>query len=60
MKISIEELVELITRKVIKELIKRGIDVDFNNDKKAAASSSLKKSIEIDMSRYKTPLLTEK
>lgn len=59
MKISIEELVERITIEVITELLKRGIDVEFSIDKNSSSETSVKTSIEIDMSNYKTPVLTE-
>ena len=59
MKISIVELVELITREVILELSKRGIAVDYNIDKITSTKTSIKTSVEMDMSNYKTPVLTE-
>ena len=59
MKISIEELIELIVREVISELTKRGIDVDLDDNNVSAKSSFIKTNFEIDMSNYRTPLLTE-
>jgi hypothetical protein len=57
LKISIEELVELVTREVIAELTKLGIEVD--NISMTTKTTSIKTSIEIDMSGYRTPVLTE-
>jgi hypothetical protein len=62
LKISIEELIELITREVISELTKLGIVVEFDSPKNVLVmtkTTSTKTSIEIDMSNYRTPVLTE-
>ena len=59
MQISIEELVEVITRQVISELVKRGITVDYNTKMNSFSGNLKRTNIEIDMSNYKTPLLTE-
>lgn len=58
MKISIEELVEIVIREVMKELLKKGVKIDFNSSEKDEVKSNdnIK---EIDMSGYKTPVLTE-
>jgi len=58
MKISIEELIEIVTREVIKELLKKGVKIDFDSpDENVIGSNGNVK--EIDMSGYKTPVLTE-
>ena len=59
MKISIEELIILITREVISELSKIGIAVDFNISANFSSEKSIESSIELDMSNYKTPVITE-
>lgn len=58
MKIALEKIIEIVTREVIKELLKKGIDLDKTtlND---ITNKSLKKSYKVDMSAYKTPILTE-
>ena len=61
MKISIEKLVEIIVIEVVAELSKIGIEPDFSGIVKAGDLSKMKyqKKQEIDMSAYKTPILTE-
>ena len=58
MKISIEELIEIIVSEVIKELGKQGVEIDFGSQKRDTGSSK-EQVKEIDMSEYKTPILTE-
>ncbi len=63
MKISIEKIIELVVKEVISELTKRGYEINFSSRGKnpgAAFSSNKKVYEEIDMSDYKTPVLTEK
>ena len=55
MKISIEQLIELIVKQVVAELTQRGVEIDFGNEKNISLSTK----VEIDMSGYKTPVLTE-
>jgi hypothetical protein len=58
--ISIEKLVEIIVREVVKELLAKGIVIDntsFSHNKIEYLEE--KKSIEIDMSGFRTPVLTE-
>lgn len=58
MKISFEELIRIVTEEVVKELAKNGITVDesgINSSQKVLQP----KSLEIDMSEFKTPVLTE-
>ena len=57
MKIAIEDIVKMVTLEVAKELVRRGYEVEglespLTNDK-------VQKSLEIDMSEFKTPVLTE-
>ncbi len=56
--ISLEEIVALVVKEVVLELTKRGIQIgdEISNIPKFKASSN---KIKIDMSKYKTPLLTE-
>lgn len=56
--INLKYLVELIVSEVLKELNKRGINVLY--EKNAADDFSNKKVYEVDMSEYKTPILTER
>jgi hypothetical protein len=58
MKISIEKLVEIIIREIIIELPKLGVEIDFDTPKDYTGNSK-EKIKEIDMSNYKTPVLTE-
>jgi len=55
MTISIEKIIEIVTREVINELLKNGVKINdgISVEKKKVSS------IEIDMSLYKTPLLSE-
>ena len=56
MQISIEELVEII----VKELLAKGIVINSTSvSKDIGRKSEEKKLIEIDMSGFKTPVLTE-
>lgn len=60
--INIEQLIEIIVREVLKELTKRGESLDFSTKEAANAvkiNSKKKQCIVFDMSKYKTPLLTE-
>jgi len=60
MKIELEKLIEIVTREVIKELVKLGYNAedllasDYPKEIKTA-----KKIVEIDMSGFVTPVLTE-
>lgn len=61
MKINIENLVEIIVKEVIAELLKIGVELDFSKEIKTGDVSNHgnQKKQEIDMSGYKTPILTE-
>jgi hypothetical protein len=64
-KISMEELVAAVVREVVAELTKRGVEVVGSSPSpRTAASPSFVSpapgaSVEIDMSGFKTPVLTE-
>ena len=62
MEISLEKLIGLVTTEVVKELKKQGIQV-INSSGKNSANLPIHtyrtKSEKIDMSKYKTPILTE-
>jgi len=55
---SIEEIVELVTREVIKELLRQGVIVDKSLPD-TPGSKNGKEVLEVDMSGFKTPILTE-
>ncbi len=62
MEIDLEKLINLVTAEVIKELKKQGVQAVVSSEKHAQnfqMSSLRTKSEEIDMSKYKTPILTE-
>jgi hypothetical protein len=62
LKVSIEKLVELIVKEVITALSCQGIEVDLSVAEKKNSSKELpanKTRLKIDMSGYKTPVLTE-
>lgn len=62
MEITLEKLISLVTAEVIKELKKQGIQIISSSDSNGLGIStdSLRtKSEKIDMSRYRTPVLTE-
>ena len=62
MEITLEKLISLVTAEVIKELKKQGIQIISSSDNNGLGIStdSLRtKSEKIDMSRYRTPVLTE-
>ncbi|MHB8854612.1 MAG: hypothetical protein ACYC6P_14815 [Ignavibacteriaceae bacterium] len=64
MKIDIEKLIEIIVREVIAELSKLGEVIDFSSKELKADCSCTtikqnKQRKTIDLSNYKTPLLTE-
>lgn len=62
MEITLEKLISLVTAEVVKELKKQGIQIisSSNNNSFGISTESLRtKSEKIDMSRYRTPVLTE-
>ncbi|MFC1569257.1 hypothetical protein ACFL4L_03415 [bacterium] len=59
MEISIEELIVRVTHEVIRELKTHNITVIFDTPIRNTISGQHTKSETIDMSKYKTPILTE-
>jgi hypothetical protein len=61
LKIAIDELVKIIVAEVLTELSRQGIEVDYSSFKKIdfLENNTNDKEI-IDLSSYKTPVLTEK
>ena len=61
MKINIDCLIEIIVKEVIEELSRIGVDIEFSNKEKQKRfneNTNMQKQ-KIDMSGYKTPVLTE-
>ncbi len=58
MEISLQKIIEIVTEEVIKELIKKGIKIDESFIRKTENNNN-NKSFEIDMRRFKTPIVTE-
>ena len=56
--ISLEEIVALVVKEVVLELSKRGIQID-GEISNITKQEDAKQKVKIDMSNYKTPLLTE-
>jgi hypothetical protein len=62
LEISLEKIVSLVTAEVVKELAKQGVKVvgDSGGNRNGDAVNALRtKSQKIDMSKYRTPVLTE-
>jgi hypothetical protein len=62
LEITLEKLINLVTAEVVKELKKQGIQIissSDNNGLRITGNSLRTKSEKIDMSRYRTPVLTE-
>jgi len=57
--ISLQKIIEIVTEEVIKELIKKGIKIDESFIRKTEHKNNNNKSFEIDMRRFKTPIVTE-
>ncbi len=58
MEITLEKIIEIVTREVIKELVKKGITIN-TSALGEGEPEVVKRSDEIDMSEFKTPILTE-
>lgn len=58
MKISLEEIISLVVKEVIAELGRKGIHVEGGSDN-IFSTDATNKIITMDLSEYKTPLLTE-
>ena len=59
MEINIEYIIQLVTKQVVKELQTRGVNVNFNTGQGVLQDALRTKTETIDMSKYKTPVLTE-
>ena len=59
MEINIENIIQLVTKQVVKELQTRGVNVNFNTSQGILHDALRTKTETIDMSKYKTPVLTE-
>jgi hypothetical protein len=62
MEINIEKLIEIIVREVVTELLRLGVPVDKKESVAICSETNItekKQYAVIDMSIYKTPLLTE-
>ena len=62
MEITLQKLIELVTAEVVKELKKQGVRVVDSSGNKVSNNQMQqyrKKSERIDMSKYKSPILTE-
>jgi hypothetical protein len=59
MKIELETLIEIVTREVIKELVSRGYSIEQLTSRNREEKKMQKKSFEVDMSEFVTPVLTE-
>jgi hypothetical protein len=60
--ISVEQLVESIVREVVAELTKRGVEISFPGVRVGETPGTHERtgtSLEIDMSAFRTPVLTE-
>lgn len=59
--ISVEQLIETVVREVMAELTRRGIDIGSPGTRARGAPVQIAPggSLEIDMSAYRTPVLTE-
>ncbi len=57
MEISLEKIIEIVTREVIKELAIKGIVIDSTLNQASLGSKT--KAWTMDMSEFKTPVLTE-
>ena len=59
MKIDLETIIELVTREVIKELHSRGYSIEQLVSDSSTEVKVAEKSVEIDMSGFVTPIVTE-
>lgn len=58
MKVSLEHIIELVTREVIRELRARGYEVE-ETSREVKTAPKTNPVLEPDMSAFRTPLLTE-
>ena len=59
MEIDIENIIQIVTRQVVKELQDKGVKVKFSPGNDISLNALRTKTETIDMSKYKTPVLTE-
>jgi len=57
--INIEKIIGIVTRQVVKELQAQGMKVNFSSGNDNSLDALRTKTETIDMSKYKTPVLTE-
>ena len=62
MEIALDQLIQLVTSSVVKELKKQGITISYSSSLVGGGDDIHKwrtKSEKVDMSKYRTPILTE-
>ena len=57
MRITLEKIIEIVTKEVVAELLKKGIEISTTDN--GANKVAMSKPIEIDMTAFKTPVLTQ-
>ncbi|MEN8121895.1 MAG: hypothetical protein ABFS35_16210 [Bacteroidota bacterium] len=58
MEISLEKIIEIVTKEVVRELISKGVKIE-QSDNIGNSAIAKNDSLEVDMSGFKTPLLSE-
>ncbi len=59
MEVNIENIIQIVTRQVVKELRARGVKINYSARPGDPHNALRTKTETIDMSKYRTPLLTE-
>ncbi len=59
MEINIEKIIQLVTKQVVEELRSSGVKITYNSGSGVNHQALRTKTETIDMSKYKTPVLTE-
>ena len=62
MKISLEDIVAMVVKEVVAELSKQGIEIEMGNStysQNASFTQKEKTQYKMDLSKFKTPLVTE-
>ena len=59
MEINIEKIIQIVTKQVVKELQSSGVKITYNSGSGVNHQALHTKTETIDMSKYKTPILTE-
>jgi hypothetical protein len=57
--INIEKIIEIVTKQVVKDLQAKGIKIKFSGSNDDSLHALRTKTETIDMSKYRTPVLTE-